>query len=375
MSFYFEALKTRLRLSFNKFFVASFILYLMFVVVTVVSYNEPTANAVKIGFVYEDTEFTNNLISQYEYYGDGFFLPVRYNSKEELETAVIKNDVDCGYILPNDYDKKSDSIELIRSGKTITSFYNNLLIGSIYLQYSAPDIGYSSIKNIVDEDKDVVKSMINNYNEKYLEDAPFMSFNYYGTNGQEVIQSNGIYIILYGVIGLFLTLFGLIFYLQEIIENNSIIYLSLKNLENRMTYYFANLSAYFIMLFSFGIINVFIIKMSFVGEAINFKELITLVMFSFMVSTLVFTLSLLKNINAGSLFIMFYFVTACIFGNVFIEIDKVLYLLSKVEYLYPTHYFKIGMLGESGALFLISIISVAFTMVNYWVIKNVKFNK
>lgn len=369
MSFYLYALKTRLKLSFNKFFLATILLYVVFVLITVLSYNEPNAGSTNIGFVYEENEFTTGLIGQFNYYGGEFFTTVKYENKEDLERDVAKNTIDCGYVLPTEFNSKKESIEYISSNKTITGTYSNLLLSSIYLQYDAGTMGYNAIKKISDEDVKIIKEKVTEANQNYLEDAPFMSYNYEGLNGHEIVTNNTIYIILYGIIGLFLTLFGLLFYLEEVFEENSVIYLSLKNLKNRLFYYLGNLTAYFLILFVFSFLNVFFIKYNFLGTFINLQEILVLFLFSLLIASLVFTLGLIKNTNISSLFIIFYFVSACIFGNVFVEFNSI------VKFLYPTYYFKEAMLEFNLSLIAILILIFISNIFNYFVIKKVKFRK
>ncbi len=372
--FYKEVIKTRFKLSVNKFFIATIFLYLLIILVTILSYKEPYSDKVKIGFVYEDNIFTKNLMEQFKYYSEDFFIPIRYSSIDELEKDVKKNDIDCGYILPKEYSGKNNSIKYISSNKTITGTYSNLLISSIYLQNGAGTIGYSVSKNNIDKEIDLLKEKIDEKNKKYLEDAPFMSYNYRGIEGEKVISNNGIYIILYSILGLFITLLALIFSLGEIFDNNVAIYLNLKNSKNRLMYYIGNNTVYFLILLIFSFINIILIEYFFTQSSITLNQIFDLSLFNLMIVSGIFTFSLIKNSNISSLFIIFYFITSCIFGSVFIDIDLLFSFISPIKFIYPTYYFKAIILENNENIrILILFITLVLNGVNYYIIKNLKF--
>ncbi len=372
MTFYLNVIKTRLKLTINKFFIMSILLYAMFVTVTIWNFGETDENLTKIGFLYEENNFTNNLINQFDYYGEDFFVSVKYETEEQLQNDVAKNKIDCGYILPDEYTNSKNSIKYISSNKTILGSYSNLLIGSIYLQSNAGNLGYKAVRNILDDDAKIIKQKINESNEQYLKNAPFLTYNYEGVNGNEIVENNNIYTILYGIIGLFLTLFCLLFYLNERFENNVKIYLALRNKSNRIKYYFGNLTAYYIILFIFSFVNVTIIKFIFTNEMISLAETVALILFCFMLSSAVYSLTLIKNHNVMSLFIVFYFLTACILGNVFFDINSIVPYTSFTKYLYTTYYFKESMLQTNSiATVFIIISSTLFNILNLYTVKNI----
>lgn len=362
MKFYLYTIKTRLKLSVNKFFIAAVMMYFLFAIVILFGYRDPMASMSKIGFVYNENEFTNDFIEQYNYYGSEFFMANKYEDKYALEEAVQKNDIDCGYVLPDSFD--SGKIEYIYSNKTVTGIYNNLLISSIYLQNDAGDLGYKAIKKAYKnkDNKELIKQQVNKLNKEYLENAPFMEYSYTGVNGEEINSNNGIYIIMYGVIGLFMTLIGLIFYLQTIYDKDFNIYLNLKSIDSKLKYYIGNLTAYFIILFIFGYFNILLINYNFLGRLVSFRETIVIGAFTLGISSVVFTFSRIKNISVASLITMFYFITASIFGYVFIEINTVL------KYIYPTFYFKEGFFGSNFDILLIALFIVIINILNYFII-------
>ncbi len=374
MIFYLNVLKTRLKLTINKFFIMAVFLYAIFIVVTIFNFGDDEQNVAKVGFVHEDNDFTKDLINQFNYYGKDFFISVEYESKEDLQKSVATNKIDCGYVLPNEYINRKNSIQYISSDKTILGEYSNLLISSIYLQNNADNLGYNAIRKILDEDSTTIKEKINEKNANYLEKAPFMSYTYEGVNGKEIIQSNNIYIILYGITGLFLTLFCLLFYLNEAFENNIAIYLALQNKRNKIKYYLGNLTSYNIILFIFSILSISIMKFIFMNEVITFYDALVIQIFCFMLSSLVFTLTLIKNYNAMSLFIIFYFITACILGDVFIHIGVIIPMLSFTKYLYPTYYFKESVLNEN-TLIIVCMLFISFltNAFNFHIVRNNKY--
>lgn len=363
MSFYLNTLKIRLKLSINKFFIATILMYILFIIVILLGYHDPMASMSNIGFVYESNDFTDDLINQYNYYAKDFFMAQKYDSEEELKQAVQINDIDCGYVLPNDY-KKGEKIEYVYSDKTISGIYNNLLLSSIYLQNKAGDLGYSELKKVTSFDKNEIKSEIDKINSEYLEYAPFMEYNYTGLNGDNIILNNGIYSILCGVLGLFLTLFGLIFYLDTIFEKQFNIYLRLKTYKTKLLYYLGNLSAYFIVLCLFGIVSISLIDYTFLKTFISLNQLITIVLFSFAIASLVYTLSYIKNSTVGSFLILVYFTSALIFGSVFFTFN------SFIKYIYPTFYYKQAIGGCGLFIFLIFIFALFVNGINYILIRS-----
>ncbi len=355
----------------NKFLIGFILLYFIFIITTIYSYKEDNSNASKIGFVYEENVQVEQFLKQYEFYNENIYTVVKYENIENLKKAVAKNTIDCGYILPKDF--KDTPITYLYSNKTVTGTYNNILIHSIYLQSIVDDIGYevieNEVKNTLQLNEKNIKEQLIQSNDEYLKDAPFLHYKYVGVNGNVVKENIGVYIILYGIVGLFLTLFALSFYLEEVFEKNYLIYSSLKNIKSRLTYYLGSLSTYFVILCFFGIINIAIIKLSFLNDFINIGEIFTIIIFTLCIASLIFTLTLIKNTNSSSLIILVYFISACIFGNIFIEINMF------IKYFYPTYYFKDSLLNVNSnniSFYILILSTVSINVLNYFIIKNNK---
>ncbi len=371
MRFYIKATLMRMKLSLDIFFIASCILYIAIMVISIWSYKEDGGSSVDIGFVYDENEYTKKILEQYEYYSKDFYNVKKYEDEERLKNDVKKNRVDIGYVLGN----RGEEVKLYKSNKSITMSMNNMLLGSIFEQENAGLIGYEILKPyVIEEDEERIKNRINEINAKYLEEAPFLEIKNinYGNNMEENTNTNSeISLIktLYSVIGLFMMIFGLLFYNNEKNENTEYVYKKLNEIKKDGVYYLANSSAYVIILFIFGIMSVVVVNKQLLESGVLTIGMIAgILLYSMLISCLIFFLLTLKKYVSSSV-ILIYYVSALIFGNMFIELEKFIVQLRNIKYLYGTYYFSEAMLGNKKIIIGLVVVVTILNIVNVIILK------
>lgn len=364
---YVRTVLIRSKLIFNKKTINGILLFLCFFLVGIYSYEKENKKIIKIGFIYNENKEVNKIIEEYEHYSQGFFKLIRYTTNIQLKKDVATNKIDCGYEFLGD--STIEDINLYKSNKTITSNINNIFLGSLLTRNESGAIGYKVIKKYLDAENisvENIKKEIEMLNEKNLESIKLLDIEEIEIKDgvtRVIEKENNKADIFYNLVGLFIFLFTLLFYENEIKEKNSLIYDKLEN-ENKQTYYFGNFTSYFIFLFLFGIVATLVIKKIFTLESDFLNLLLGTIIFSSISSTLVYILTKI-NKNHSSIIIVFYFITSLLLANVFFEVEKYIKILAIAKYFYPVFYFKLLINGEITVIVSMLCIVIVTNLIIY----------
>ncbi len=352
MRFFIETLKCRIKLSLTKALFASVFLFLVSLFFVSIAFSEQQKVKMNVG-VYASNSFGQELATRFEMFAQNDVNVVRYENKENLLRDLSANKLECAYVLPESYDRSNPKINLYTTEKTIAAPIPNILFASAFLENAAGDFGYKVIKNYVSTTRSETVTEINKKNRDYLSHATFMEINYMSLKASEPVkQTNSMYLALSGTSVLFATLISMLWSLNIIKENKTMLSSRIKTSGVSIRIYrLANLIGIVLMCFAFLTLAKIMIAIFF--EANVSGSFFADVCFSIFVGAFSILLADLLKIESLYLgFTLLAFLLTIFFGGIFIEIGNVANGLEFTRFLFATNYYMDVLRGskESGVM-------------------------
>jgi hypothetical protein len=373
VGFYITIIITRLKIILTPSFIITLLILPLSIVMLANMLSDNKDNKIKIGILYNEKAESKSVIDNFLKYIEDEAVIVFYETEKELIKDVMKNKIECGYIVQDIIQGNKSPITLFKSSLTTTSQIFDIMMAASVIQTKSGELGYNVLKKHFPNEnmKDIKKEIQDNAN-LYLKDGLFMEINIIDVESikDKPVDNNRYKKILHGLISIFSVLVTLIACATISDEIGDNMYNKLKSSGiSLFTYFFGSGIAIFIINIFIFIISLSIL--SIIDTSILYKgiwETLYTVTYCFAISLFGILITLKFKINNYyTSIITFLFICTAIFGNTIINLEEILSIVAPIKYLFLSNYYSTGLShnGFSMNIFALISISVLFSGLIY----------